>query len=1244
MNYAPLQWKLWEKHPNAEMIADGLDILPNHWALTPLREKRPYRDNWQHEIPVNRNYLKQLLLTGDEFTSKKGKNYKGFSSGYGLRTGEDSNGLLAIDFDGGSANKIYDAIADGRSTPKTISWTSGKVGRKQLLFQLPKNVRAILRDCDFHRAVVTEYGEVKADKDELLEFRYSKCQSVLPPSYHPQTGQYNWINSPEHTEVAIAPDWICELVVRLAQHEKQLADSKKVQKLSRSKQPLKLLTNKHGFVGNNDNLLSYIDQAVDRLGVLNVYSWSGHQHKERGTKLFCYCPIHGGSSGTAFQIDLTDYTWYCHNCEVGGGAVEYLSLLKTGNTAPKGKEWLEIAKELCDRAGVTIPEWKPEKIDRKLPGEISREEFINKFGLPWVRDWNSAKKTQTISKEQWENVKAVHSFRDILTELLNTQNKVECLAIVPIKSVGFIHYLPNSLPDYQTYLDWEKPLIYFGKGERKQLLTEMINKGYPNIHDSSLVGFGKSHQSGELSRDELGLIAYDDEGLDVGDRLWYISQSKENPSTITVEENFNPLIDRHDGKVENHEKLLPSGKPSVRRVKDGEKPDRPGNCPETKTFLEATKIDAFIPGGYDSEVCSRCKYLHTCEFLQERKRQLKDEKQLSVHISQISGVDVSKDVAIVEEPSISLETEKEIVLGVNKLIQSIHKLQRSNEEHFKYFAWIIDKVVRTLEDNKKYGVPKYGLTHLEFLDYLAWMIDFDFGDIDTQQIAAWKHLQQRGDAATHPLIDQINHAIWIREFNNSEDGEVDPWSIPTLQEIKQEVSKSLSNQWAEIFKGCLTPEAKQKAIRDYGVFNSLKYIIDGLLGKCDLSVNPAGELVIKRRNWATISTLKRFKTGIYLETVSRYDLERKTGIKNFAEVREVVPGDTFKNLKIKIVKGNGKCGKLQEWQNMRESGVNRLLAGVGSLIDKTKKVGLLTYSTTLDIFEPLKHLFAVTGWLFNHSRGTNIYQDCDQLIIHGNPVSNINSEMATYHIRTGKLATGDKKDSFWAYQQRLIINEIIQAIGRVRAHRRPDQQIEVVLIAGDALSDNQINQIQQAFPGAQVEVVDIIETCPQAASKGRRTTNEMLKVMWEMVQSGAKVTIEQVALALQVSKACISKKVSELPTTGGFKQLIKSLLLLYKALKAKVNFLEMDEDVQFCYKILMDCAVGLESGEVSPEIVAEVLTQQIALDGYNKTFAALRAIPRWALRSIFKALFGIALNAIVFAEQSPPPPPIPLAG
>ena len=39
----------------------------------------------------------------------------------------------------------------------------------------------------------------------MLEFRWDGCQSVLPPSKHPETGVYKWVNPPDTTAIAMLP-------------------------------------------------------------------------------------------------------------------------------------------------------------------------------------------------------------------------------------------------------------------------------------------------------------------------------------------------------------------------------------------------------------------------------------------------------------------------------------------------------------------------------------------------------------------------------------------------------------------------------------------------------------------------------------------------------------------------------------------------------------------------------------------------------------------------------------------------------------------------------------------------------------------------------------------------------------------------------------------------------------------------------------------------------------------------------
>ncbi len=227
-------WKVFSKHPRAEEIAYELRNIPEHWALTPVRGKKPYRTNWQQEPPIDRESLSNGITQGQESTSKKtGKPYTAYDSGYGVRLGDISGGLLAIDVDGASAETILDMICP--DLPKTVSWSSGKEGRRQLVFRIPDKYNKF---SDFTRITTRKHwwgGECfECDENELLEFRYNRCQSVLPPSHHPDTGKYYWINSPEDAEVADAPLKILAYILELVRKETKETEETERRKAERA--------------------------------------------------------------------------------------------------------------------------------------------------------------------------------------------------------------------------------------------------------------------------------------------------------------------------------------------------------------------------------------------------------------------------------------------------------------------------------------------------------------------------------------------------------------------------------------------------------------------------------------------------------------------------------------------------------------------------------------------------------------------------------------------------------------------------------------------------------------------------------------------------------------------------------------------------------------------------------------------------------------------------------------------------
>jgi hypothetical protein len=114
---------------------------------------------------------------------------------------------MALDQDGeGAADKIKE-LAAGEALPKTVAFASGRRGRCQYLFLVPEEYFDAIHTKKIKTGVKGEDG-----KEEQLEFRWSNLQSVLPPSVHPTTGEYYWVEgcAIDETEIAIASNWVIE--------------------------------------------------------------------------------------------------------------------------------------------------------------------------------------------------------------------------------------------------------------------------------------------------------------------------------------------------------------------------------------------------------------------------------------------------------------------------------------------------------------------------------------------------------------------------------------------------------------------------------------------------------------------------------------------------------------------------------------------------------------------------------------------------------------------------------------------------------------------------------------------------------------------------------------------------------------------------------------------------------------------------------------------------------------------------
>jgi hypothetical protein len=210
-------------------IKEELLDLPKEWAYVAVKFKRPYQNDWQN------NPLKQSQLF-KELVAKR-------STGIGVCCGTPSGGLLFLDHDGPSAAKILGEWGFSLSSlPPSWMVTSGRVGRFQIIYKVPKKYWSKIKTRKFQTGVKDEDGSV-----EQIELRWNGTQSIVSGK-HPKTDGYRWMDgrSPRDIKkIAEAPLAIIEKMMepkkkKTPQIQTLNSDSDKARSLLQSINPNRL--------------------------------------------------------------------------------------------------------------------------------------------------------------------------------------------------------------------------------------------------------------------------------------------------------------------------------------------------------------------------------------------------------------------------------------------------------------------------------------------------------------------------------------------------------------------------------------------------------------------------------------------------------------------------------------------------------------------------------------------------------------------------------------------------------------------------------------------------------------------------------------------------------------------------------------------------------------------------------------------------------------------------------------------
>ena len=139
------------------------------------------------------------------------------------------------------------------------------------------------------------------------------------------------------------------------------------------------------------------------------------------------------------------------------------------------------------------------------------------------------------------------------------------------------------------------------------------------------------------------------------------------------------------------------------------------------------------------------------------------------------------------------------------------------------------------------------------------------------------------------------------------------------------------------------------------------------------------------------------------------------------------------------------------------------------------------------------------------SRGRNSFTTCKQLILVGLPARNLLHSLCEF------TALGGNPCVFQRYYNEQIQNDIIQGIGRLRSHCRPNEQLKIIIITNFPL------------PGITAKQTKSTEICQQAAPKVERKIMKIVEIYQELEKSCIKPTQTAIAQQLGIARETVCR-------------------------------------------------------------------------------------------------------------------------
>ncbi|WP_066376139.1 PriCT-2 domain-containing protein [Anabaena sp. CA = ATCC 33047] len=668
-------------------------------------------------------------------------------------------------------------------------------------------------------------------------------------------------------------------------------------------------------------------------------------------------------------------------------------------------------------------------------------------------------------------------------------------------------YKPGNIPHKSD----EQDDIYIECRPEEHITAwvEAISKGWTQILDNSHPGVGKSYNAGLLTAAQFGI-----------DKLIYQDANHRNPSTLPIEANFVDLPVRHNGFKTDSTRTTPMGANFLLQPKAGETPDTVGNCSRTGLF-SAFRDKNF--GSLDFEesaispICNGCINQNQCRFAYGDGFGFRFLKRMVIqNYSEIRAHPNSTPVNLTNAAGQPF-TVGRIWEEAGTLIKPVHSI----EVELKDFQITVAELATG-------GLPPEQWLKLQpVLQVLRELLS---GDIKPDSRYGFN------DGALRELLPNFPQDLDVEAIRQILQPNLD--FLADLDSIDIQGDKQLRNSAAARYAAKrVAKDSARKAGKEFLDLPLYWFpdFLEAWKGEGSLACK-WGTLTIKRPYTKYTELAYTAQFNIYLDaTISPELLKLKLGY----DGSMLVIGQTrpdYSNLRVVNVVGLGKLPK------KRSPSLTDRVDALKEILHKIhQKLGVIEWKQIAE--EAEDH---VEYGHFVDGRGVNRFSDCDAIASFGIPYQNVGAMAAHIQVMTGKRVNlADPNGIFQKYFMESVRAEIIQEIGRLRAHRRPTEELTFYFCA-----DYDLSFLLDELPGVKLEVVDACTLCTEAGSRDQQTGHAIVKAFTQLWQSQQKIGQTAIAKIIDTTQGWVSRFTQR---WGGWARFKKLLLLLLDSLYSDSN-------------------------------------------------------------------------------------------